>query len=178
MNRLLICLLLIATPAFAGTGALTITPGSGASIVTTTDGSGNNLSHVVTCDSAAGASCQTIKGASTPPVPTDNAQVVATRPNASTYIEDTITSGGTAQNICGGITPTSGFEIINNSTSEVLYFRENSAAAVAGASSIPIQANATSTAVATYKSPMGYTPKGPISVIATTTAHPLIERCY
>jgi hypothetical protein len=49
--------LFAASQALAGSGTIAVTPGTGATIATTTDGSGNNLSHVVICDSSAGASC-------------------------------------------------------------------------------------------------------------------------
>jgi hypothetical protein len=78
---LTLLLFLLATPAFAGTGTIAVTPGSGATIATTTDGSSNNLSHGVTCDQSAGANCQSVKAASTAAVAADQAAVVALSPN-------------------------------------------------------------------------------------------------
>lgn len=59
MKKLLLALglLLLSSPAFAGSGTLAVTPGSGATIATTTDGSANNLPHDVICDQSAGANC-------------------------------------------------------------------------------------------------------------------------
>jgi hypothetical protein len=109
--KLALLAFLLATPAFAGSGTIAITPGSGATIATTTDGSSNNLSHGVQCDAAAGANCETVKAASTPAALTDPAVVVApigsgdivispsssfTRPaNTTTYTANTVVSNST-----------------------------------------------------------------------------------
>lgn len=90
----------------------------------------------------------------------------------SLYQEATITTGGTAQSLFSGATPTNGYEIINVSLTELLYFREAGTAVVAGATSVPIAAGSA------YITPRGYKPSGLVSVIAATTAHPLIGRSY
>ena len=90
----------------------------------------------------------------------------------STYQETTIATGGTAQSLFSGATPTNGYEIINISQTEILYFREAGTAVVAGATSVPI---ATGSA---YITPRGYKPSGLVSVIAATTAHPVIGRSF
>jgi len=98
MNRVriaLLALLLGATQAFAGAGSIGVTPGSGATIVTTTDGSGFNLSHVVTCDQSAGANCTSVKAASTAAVAGDQATVVTFSPN---------TGLPTGANVIGAVT--------------------------------------------------------------------------
>lgn len=85
--------------------------------------------------------------------------------------ETTIAAGGTAQDLFSGATPANGFEIVNPpSATETLYFREANTATVAGAASMPIVVGGS------YVSPSGYKPTGRISVIATTTSHPVIAR--
>lgn len=89
MRLLALLAFLLATPAFAGSGTIAITPGTGATIATTTDGSSNNLSHGVTCDQSAGASCQSVKAASTAAVAGDQAAVVAISPNNTVGVTGT-----------------------------------------------------------------------------------------
>ena len=92
--------------------------------------------------------------------------------NTSTYQEITITIGGTAQSLFSGVTPTNGYEIINNDTTETLYYREAGTAAAGGASSIAIQPGAA------YTTPRGYKPTGLVSVVAATPGHALVARSY
>lgn len=94
--RLALLASLLATPAFAGSGTIAITPGSGATIATTTDGSSNNLSHGVECDAAAGANCETVKAASTPAALTDPALVVAPIGSGDIVITPSASFTGTA----------------------------------------------------------------------------------
>lgn len=96
--------------------------------------------------------------------------VISSSSGSGAVDETPIAAGGTAQNLFGGATPTNGYEIINNSTTEILYFREANDAAVGGATSTAIQPGAS------YYTASGYKPTGRVSVIAATTAHPLIGR--
>lgn len=91
---------------------------------------------------------------------------------SSVYQEATITTGGTAQNLFASATPANGFELINTSASEILYFRENGTATSAGAASPALAPNAS------YISPRGYKPTGPISVIGASTGHGIVARAY
>ena len=67
--------------AFAGTGTLNVTPGTGAVMKEITDGSGNFGPTVGLCDGTALANCAAVKAASTAPVATDPAAVVGISPN-------------------------------------------------------------------------------------------------
>jgi hypothetical protein len=83
------------------------------------------------------------------PLPPGRAAAVASRPvvlstedlaaltqaQAGTRVEGTITAGGTAQPLFG-VTPVSGFEVINTHASEILYIRENGTASGAAAVSV------------------------------------------
>lgn len=93
-----VILLLSAASALAGSGTVQITPGSGASIVTTTDGAGNNLSHVVTCDAAAGANCTTVKAGNTAAVAGDTSAVLQLSPNGNHATAAGQTNQATAAN--------------------------------------------------------------------------------
>lgn len=72
----------------------------------------------------------------------------------------TITSGGVAQTLFGGVTPTNGFQIANNS-SDVLYVCDVGIATPGGAS-MPIAVGAL------YTTPSGYQPAGPVSIYGAT----------
>lgn len=95
---------------------------------------------------------------------------VVVNSGAGTLQETTIAVGATAQDLFSAATPGNGYEIVNPHASEILYFREASDAAVAGASSIPIAAGGS------YVTPQGYKPTGRVSVIATTAGHGLVAR--
>jgi len=110
MNRFriaLLALLLGATQAFAGAGSIGVTPGSGATIVTTTDGSGFNLSHIVTCDQSAGANCTSVKAASTAAVAGDQSMVVTIHPSTAA-MPVTGTFWQATQPVSGTVTATQG----------------------------------------------------------------------
>lgn len=82
-----------------------------------------------------------------------------------------ITTGGTAQNLFGGTTPTNGFEVCNPDPSEDLWISDSSTAAANGQGSYRV-----APAGGTYTTPAGYKPIGAVSVIAATTGHKITAR--
>jgi hypothetical protein len=93
-----------------------------------------------------------------------------TQAQAGTRVEGTITAGGTAQPLFG-VTPVSGFEVINTHASEILYIRENGTASVADNTfNVPVPPRGS------YTTPPGYKPTGDVSVVAATTGHAVIGR--
>lgn len=83
----------------------------------------------------------------------------------------TIVLGGTPQALFGGITPSNGYEIINPDPLEDLWWSETVAAQAFGQGSGRIPANGGS-----YRTPPGYQPQGPVSVVAVTTGHVVTAR--
>ena len=84
----------------------------------------------------------------------------------------TIANGGTSKQLFSGVAPTNGFEIINTSLTENLYFSESGTVSVGGATSAPI------VPMSKYISPLGYKPTGAISIVAATTGHGYIGRSW
>ena len=80
----------------------------------------------------------------------------------------TITTGGSAQALFGGITPSSGFLVCNNS-SGILYVSDVGAAS-AGGSSIQIGV------AATFNTPSGYRPGGAVSIFGALTGQAFAAR--
>ena len=85
MNRFRIALLaflLAVSPAFATN--IGVTPGSGATIATTIDTNGDNMSHIVVCDrTATNLNCTTVKAGSTAAVAGDTPLVVTMHPSTA-----------------------------------------------------------------------------------------------
>ena len=80
----------------------------------------------------------------------------------------TIAVGNTAQVLFGGITPTNGYLVCNNS-SGVLYVSDVGTAS-AGGSSIQIGV------AATFATPSGYRPAGSVSIFGATTSQSFAAR--
>lgn len=79
---LLIGTFLIPTVALAGSSTISVTPGTGATYAVGTNGATNFFSLTGICDGSAAANCMAVKAASTAPVATDPAAVVAISPNS------------------------------------------------------------------------------------------------
>jgi hypothetical protein len=102
----------------------------------------------------------------TAPVPTINTAAAAALDGSGT-----ITTGGTAQLLFGGVVPVNGFLIANPAASgDTLYFSDAGTAVVAGAGSIPVAPGAI------WTSPSGYKPAGAVSIIGATTADKFTAR--
>jgi len=88
---------------------------------------------------------------------------------AATALGGTIATGGSAQFIFGGTTPTNGYSISNLHLTEVMYINDVGVGSAAGAS-IPISA------LTTFVTPTGYKPPNDVSAYAATTGHPYSAR--
>ena len=80
----------------------------------------------------------------------------------------TITTGGTAQTLFGGITPSNGFLVANNS-SQTLYLCDVGIA-TAGGASVPVPQGTV------YTTPPGYKPAGQVSIFGASTAQAFAAR--
>jgi len=80
----------------------------------------------------------------------------------------TITVGGTAQQLFGGVTPANGFQI-GNTSAGILYVSDVGTAS-AGGSSMPIAAGAI------YTTPDGYRPAGAVSIWGASTGQSFAAR--
>ena len=80
----------------------------------------------------------------------------------------TIISGGVAQTLFGGVTPTNGFLVANNS-SQTLYLCDVGVATPGGAS-VPVPQGTV------YTTPPGYKPGGPVSIVGATTGDAFAAR--
>lgn len=85
-------------------------------------------------------------------------------PNNTVDGSSTITTGGTAQNLFGGIIPNNGFAIYNPDASNDLWISDSSTAVANGTGSIRITANGGG-----YETPANYRPCGVVSVIGSVT---------
>jgi hypothetical protein len=83
----------------------------------------------------------------------------------------TVISGGVAQNLFSGTTPTNGFEICNPDASEDLWVSDSTTAAANNTGSYRVAANG-----GTYTTPNGYKPIGAVSIIGATTGHKITAR--
>ena len=92
--------------------------------------------------------------------------VAAVAPSgASTDGSTAIATGGTAQNLFGGTTPTNGWAVYNPDASETLWVSDTTTAAANGQGSIPVFAGSG------YETPAGRKPLGAVSVYGATTGH-------
>jgi hypothetical protein len=82
-----------------------------------------------------------------------------------------ITTGGTAQNLFGGVTPTSGFAIYNPDASNDLWVSDSTTASINGQGSIRIAANGGG-----FETASGYKPVGAVSIIGSTTGQKITAR--
>jgi len=98
--------LLAASPAFATN--IGVTPGSGATIATTIDTNGDNMSHIVVCDrTATNLNCTTVKAGSTAAVAGDTPLVVTMHPSTAS-VPVTGTFWQATQPVSGTVTSNAG----------------------------------------------------------------------
>lgn len=88
MNRFItfaLAWLLLSAPAFAGTGTITVLDSTSTTktYAVITNGATNFISQMGVCDGTAAAQCAAVKAASTAPIATDPALVVALSPNSA-----------------------------------------------------------------------------------------------
>lgn len=105
-------------------------------------------------------------------VPYSSTNPMATVPsgNQAVSCDATITTGGTAQNICGGTVPVNGFDIYNPDASEACWVSDSTTAAANASGSIYVAA------LGKYETPQGYKPIGVVSIVCATTGHKLTIR--
>lgn len=88
----------------------------------------------------------------------------------SSYAEVSITTGGTAQNLFGGVAPVNGYEVINNSPSPCWWREGGTATGVAPSTQLAGGPGVS------YKTPFGYKPQGIVNVYCSDTSHSLTTR--
>ena len=91
--------------------------------------------------------------------------------NAGADGSTTITTGGTAQLLFGGVAPTNGFSVYNPDSVNDLWVSDSTTAAANGTGSIRVAANGGG-----YETPVGYKPIGSISVVGATTGQKISAR--
>ncbi len=84
------------------------------------------------------------------------------------YDDITITTGGAAQNLFGGVVPKTGWEIHNPDASEDCWVSDSATAAANAQGSRRVVANG-----GWYETPPGKRPPAAVSVICATTGHKL-----
>lgn len=85
--------------------------------------------------------------------------------------DTTIATGGTAQDLFGGATPTNGFEICNPDATNDLWVSDSVTAAANGTGSYRVAANG-----GTYTTPWGYKPIGSVSIVGAVTGQKITAR--
>jgi len=132
------------------------------SLATAVDGSGN----LVPLHAPAASDAQGIAGAVGPqnPLPVINAAGTAASDGSGT-----VTAGGSAQLLFGGIVPMQGFLVQNNS-SAALWISDVGTASAGGAS-IQLAANG-----GLFMTPSGYKPAGAVSIYGATTGQAFSAR--
>jgi hypothetical protein len=83
----------------------------------------------------------------------------------------TITTGGTAQNLFTGATPTNGYAVYNPDPTNDLWINEGAAALANGSGSIRVSANG-----GAYETPPGYKPFHAVSIVGAVTAQKFTAR--
>jgi hypothetical protein len=91
--------------------------------------------------------------------------------HAATDGSTTITTGGTAQGLFGGVAPVNGFSIYNPDATNDLWMSDSTTALANGTGSIRIPANG-----GWYESPANYKPLGVVSIVGAVTGQHITAR--
>lgn len=91
----------------------------------------------------------------------------------ATDCSTTITTGGTAQNLCSGAAPPNGWTVINPDATEDCWASDTTTAAANNTGSIRLAANGGG-----YESPPNMKPNGAVSVVCATTGHKLTAKIW
>ena len=83
----------------------------------------------------------------------------------------TLTTGGTAQNLFGGVVPTNGFAIYNPDPVNDLWVSDSATAFANGVGSIRVFANGGG-----YETPVGCRPLGAVSIVGATAGQKITAR--
>jgi hypothetical protein len=114
------------------------------------------------------ASAAIVGGVATPVSIAAPLPVINTAGSSAIDGSGTVSSGGTAQTLFGGVVPTDGWLIANNSSATV--YASDVGTATAGGASIPIAPGAV------FATPSGYKPAGPVSLYGTATGQTFAAR--
>jgi hypothetical protein len=125
------------------------------SLATEIDGNGN----LVPLHAPAATNAQ---GVSTPVGPQNPLPVINAAGAVASDGSGTLATGGSAQTLFGGIVPSNGFLVQNNSSAAL--WLSDVGIASAGGASIQIAANG-----GTFATPSGYKPAGAVSIFGATT---------
>lgn len=112
-----------------------------------------------------------VGGVATPASLTNPLPVQAVAMAAAIDGSSTITVGGTAQLLFGGVTPTNGYLVANPNASDVLWINEGGTALANGVGSIALAA-----AGAPFMTPPGYKPFGAVSIVGPNTGDKFTAR--
>jgi hypothetical protein len=107
-------------------------------------------------------------GVATPVSATAPLPVINTAGSTAIDGSGTVSAGGTAQTLFGGVVPVDGWLVANNSSATI--YVSDVGAAVSGGASIPIAPGAV------FATPSGYKPAGPVSVFGATTGQAFAAR--
>jgi hypothetical protein len=109
-----------------------------------------------------------ISGVATPVSIAAPLPVINTAGSAAIDGSGTISSGGTAQTLFGGVVPIDGWLVANNSPTAL--YVSDVGTATSGGASIPIAAGVV------FATPSGYKPAGPVSLYGATTGQAFAAR--
>ena len=132
------------------------------SLATEIDGNGN----LVPLHAPAATNAQ---GVSTPVGPQNPLPVINAAGAVASDGSGTLATGGSAQTLFGGIVPSNGFLVQNNSSAAL--WLSDVGIASAGGASIQIAANG-----GTFATPSGYKPAGAVSIFGATTGQAFAGR--
>ena len=132
------------------------------SLATEIDGNGN----LVPLHAPAATNAQ---GVSTPVGPQNPLPVINTAGAVASDGSGTLATGGSAQTLFGGIVPSNGFLVQNNSSAAL--WLSDAGTASAGGASIQIAANG-----GIFITPGGYKPAGAVSIFGATTGQAFAGR--
>jgi hypothetical protein len=132
------------------------------SLATEIDGNGN----LVPLHAPAATNAQ---GVATPVGPQNPLPVINTAGAVASDGSGTLATGGSAQTLFGGIVPSNGFLVQNNSSAAL--WLSDAGTASAGGASIQLAANG-----GIFATPSGYKPAGAVSIFGATTGQAFAGR--
>ena len=109
-----------------------------------------------------------VGGTATPVGPATPLPVINTAGSAASDGSGTVAAGGTAQALFGGVAPTNGWLVANNSSAAI--YVSDVGAATPGGASVPVAAGAV------FATPPGYKPAGPVSLYGAMTGQAFAAR--
>lgn len=154
-----------ATPTATQTDGFWIAPGSAPLMIPVAPG--DEVAIIAATDTDASTALITNTGGA---VPTQAVTVpiggVGLLSEAGTSTQVTLTTGGTAQNLFGGVAPTNGYEVCNPAVAQDAWLSEATTAVANTGYRVPANGGC-------YDTPVGVKPGGVVSAIAGDSTHPL-----